>query len=64
MSGVLNYVFNFFYEWLFGSAPVTYLNPYADLIAFAFSLVMVCVVVWFAFKLVTGLVKLIYYMIE
>lgn len=65
MNGVLNYAFQFFYEWLFGTVePVTFLQPYAESIAMFFALFIVAFGCWFMFRLATALVKLVFYMFE
>lgn len=62
--GALNEAYNFFYNWLWGSAPVTALTAYAESITIFIALFFVCAMTFFAFKLVTGLIKLVYYVFE
>jgi hypothetical protein len=64
MVGALNEAYNFFYNWLFSGAPVTAFSEFAVPITMFVSLFFVCAMAYFAFKLVTGLVRLIYYMFE
>lgn len=65
MNGILNYAYNFFYEWLFGSLePVEVLLPYASSITMFIALFTVCFGAYFMFRLATALVKLVFYMFE
>lgn len=62
--GALNECYNFFYNWLFAGSPVTVFTEYASSIAMFISLFFLCAMVFFAFKLVTGIIRLVYYMFE
>lgn len=65
MEGILNTAYLFFYEWLFGVVePVTALVPYAESITMFIALFTVCFGAYFMFRLVTSLVKLVFYMFE
>ena len=62
--GVLNEAYTFFYEWLFGSAALTPLAPFAEAITIVIATVLVCVCLWFVFKLVTSLIRIVYNFFE
>ena len=62
--GAFNEAYNFLYQWLFGSAPVSAIVTYAEPITLFLSLFFICAMMFFAFKLVTGLIKLVYYLFE
>ena len=64
MMGALNEAYNFLFEWLFGSAVATPFVPYAEAITMFIALFFICAMMYFAFKLVTGLVRLVYYLFE
>lgn len=64
MNGILNYAFDFFYNWLFGGQPSSYFEPFAQGIAGFVSLFFVLFMAWFCFKLCTALIRLVYYMIS
>lgn len=60
--GVLNEAFNFLHSWLWGSAPVTAFAPYAESITIFVSLAIVLAMMFFCFKLVTSIIRIVYYM--
>lgn len=62
--GALNEAYNFLYSWLWGNGAVTALAPYAESITMFIALFFVCAMMFFAFKLVTGLIRLVYYLFE
>ena len=62
--GVLNMAYEFFYTWLWGESPNVTFAPYADSITLFIALFFVVLMAYFAFRLVTGLIKLIYYLFD
>ena len=64
MLGALNEAYNFLYSWLFGSEAVSALQPYAEGITMFIALSFVILMMVFVFKLVTGLIRLVYYFFE
>ena len=60
--GALNEAYAFLYSWLFSSEPVAVFAPYAQEIAMFLTLFFVVAMMVFAFILVTGLIKLVFYM--
>lgn len=64
MLGVLNEAYSFFYEWLFGTTPLAALTPYAETISILMAIFVVTVCVWFTFKLVTSIIRIVYNFFE
>lgn len=62
--GALNEAYNFLYTWLWSTAPVSAFSPYAESITIFIALFFVCAMMWFAYRLVTGIIRLVYYMFE
>lgn len=63
-KGALTYAYEFFYHWLWGDTVPTAFAPYADSITVFMALFFVSAMCWFAFKLVTGVIRLVYYLFE
>lgn len=59
MDGVLNHVYAFFYEWLYGTAVTAPLQNYADSICLIMSIIFVCLIVYCCFAFIFGFVKAI-----
>lgn len=62
INGILNYVYSFFYEWLYGNAPIDVLESTSIDFTMILSFILVLVAVFFTFRLVTSLIKLVYNM--
>ena len=58
--GALNEAFNFFHNWLWGTAPISAFAPYAESITIFISLFLVCGMLWFCFRLVTSVIRIVF----
>ena len=62
--GAFNEAYTFLFQWLFGSEPVSAVLPFAEGITLFIALFFICAMMFFAFKLVTGLIRLVYYLFD
>lgn len=60
MNGIFNYIYNFFYEWLFGTGAISTLAPYAEAVTLFLSLFTITLVVFFAYKLIKHLFNMLF----
>lgn len=60
--GVLNYLYTFFFDWLFNGEPLSVFGSMATDFTTLLSVVFCLIGVIFAFRLVTSLIKLVFNM--